>query len=85
MKNSIHERALRIIYKYDTSTFQELLHKQNSTSVFTFLKNLFQYITRICEFWKQKCLKLRRSSAEILRKRFVPKTRSYNIFRSYIF
>ena len=38
MKNSIHERALRITEKDGTSTFQELLNKENSASFFIFLK-----------------------------------------------
>ena len=31
--NSIHERALRITYQDNTSTFQELLNKDNSVSI----------------------------------------------------
>ena len=31
--NSIHERALRITYQENTSTFQELLNKDNSVSI----------------------------------------------------
>ena len=31
--NHLHERALRIIYKDNTSTFEELLEKDNSFSV----------------------------------------------------
>ena len=31
--NSIHERALRITYQDSTSTFQELLNKNNSVSI----------------------------------------------------
>ena len=49
MRNSIHERALTITDKDGTSTFQELLHKDNCASFFIFFLNLFQYITRICE------------------------------------
>ena len=32
-------KALRIIYKGGTSTFQELLHKEDFASFFIFLKN----------------------------------------------
>ena len=35
-KNSLHEIALKITYN-GTSTFQELLHKENSASFFYFL------------------------------------------------
>ena len=31
--NSIHERPLRITYQENTSTFQELLNKDNSVSI----------------------------------------------------
>ena len=31
--NSIHERALRVTYQDNTSTFQELLNKDNSVSI----------------------------------------------------
>ena len=45
--NSIHERALRITYQDNTSTFQELLNKDNSVSIH--LRNL--------QVWQRKCLK----------------------------
>ena len=32
-KNSIHERALRITYQDNTSTFKELLNKDNYVSI----------------------------------------------------
>ena len=58
MKSFIHERALRITYKDDTPTCQELLHKENSASfcffLFFFNLNLLQYITRVCKFWRQQ-------------------------------
>ena len=31
--NKLHERSLRILYKDDTSTFEQLLHKDNSVTV----------------------------------------------------
>ena len=31
--SSIHERALRIAYQHNVSTFQELLNKKNSVSI----------------------------------------------------
>ena len=34
-KNSLHKRALKITYN-DTSSIQELLHKENSASFFIF-------------------------------------------------
>ena len=39
MKSSIHEGALRITNEDGTSTFQELLHKENFASFFFFFKS----------------------------------------------
>ena len=68
--NSIHERALRITYQDNTSTFQELLNKDNSVSIHhRNLQVLATEMFKIC----------RGLSSEILRETFVSKTSSYNL------
>ena len=69
--NSIHERTLRITYQDNTSTFQELLNKDNSVSIH--YRNLQVLAT---EMFK---------SPEILRETFVSKTSSYNLRRNDTF
>ena len=74
--NSIHEKALRIIYQDNTSTFQKLLNKYNTVSVHR--RNLHVLATEM--------FKIHRGlSPEILRKTFVSKTSSYNLLRSDAF
>ena len=74
--NSIHERILRITYQDNTSTFQELLNKDNSVSIHH--RNLQVLATEI--------FKIHRGlSLEILRETFVPKTSSYNLRRNDTF
>ena len=71
--NSIHERALRITYQDNTSTFQKLLNKDNSVSIHH--RNL-QILTT-------EMFKIHRGlSPEVLRETFVPKTSSYNLRRN---
>ena len=74
--NSIHERALKITYQDNTSTFQELLNKDNSVSIHH--RNLQVLAT--------KMFKIHRGlSPEIPRETFVSKTSSYNLRRSDTF
>ena len=74
--NSIHERALRITYQENTSTFQELLNKDNSVSIHH--RNLQVLATEM--------FKIHRGlSPEILRETFVSKTSSYNLRRNDTF
>ena len=74
--NSIHERALRITYQDNASTFQELLNKDNSVSIHhTNLQVLAAEMFKIH----------RGSSPEILRETFVCKTSSYNLRRNDTF
>ena len=74
--NSIHERGLRIIYQDSTSTFQEVLNKDNSVSIHH--RNLQVLATEM--------FKIHRGlSPEILRETFVSKTSSYNIRRNDTF
>ena len=50
--NSIHERALKITYQDNTSTFQELLNKDNSVSIhhrnLQFLATEMFKFTKVC-------------------------------------
>ena len=50
--NSIHERALRITYQYHTSTFQELLNKDNTFCFNTSIRQVhsLQYCTKSLSF-----------------------------------
>ena len=74
--NSIHERALRITYQDNTSTFQELLNKDNSVSIHH--RNLQVLATEM--------FKVHRGLfPEILRETFVSKTSSYNLRRNDTF
>ena len=74
--NSIHERALRIKYQDNTSTFQELLNKDNS--VLTHHRNLQVLATEMFKIHQGL-------SPEILRETFVSKTSSYNFRRNDTF
>ena len=68
--NSIHERALKITYQDNTSTFQELINKDNSVSIHHC--NLQVLATEM--------FKIRRGlSLEILKETFVSKMNSYNL------
>ena len=74
--NSVHERALRITYQDNTSTFQELLKKDNSVSIHH--RNLQVLATEMFKtHWGL--------SPEILRETFVPKTSLYNLRRNNTF
>ena len=74
--NSIHERALRITYQENTSTFQELLNKGNCVSIHH--RNWQVLVTEM--------FKIHRGlSPEILRETFVSKTSSYNLRRNDTF
>ena len=68
--NSIHERALRITYSDRTSTFEELLNKDNSASIHH--RNL-QVL--VIELYKVK----RNMAPEILNELFQNRTSSYNL------
>ena len=74
--NSIHERALRITYQGNTSTFQELLNKDNYVSIHH--RNLQVLATEMFKSY-------RGLSPKILRETFVSKTSSYNLRRNYTF
>ena len=69
----MHEKALRITYQDNTSTFQELL-KDNSVSMYH--RNFHVLTTEIIH---------RGLSAEILRETFVSKTSLYNLLRNNTF
>ena len=45
--NKLHERALRLVYKNDSSTFQELLELDNSFTVHE--RNLQKLATEMCK------------------------------------
>ena len=68
--NSIHERALRITYDDRTSTFEELLNKDNSVSIHD--RNLQVLVT---ELYKVKS----NMAPEILNEIFQNRTSSYNL------
>ena len=71
--NSIHERALRITYQDNTSTFQELLNKDNF--VLMHHRNLQVLATEM--------FKIHRGlPSEILRETSVSKTSLYNLGRN---
>ena len=74
--NSTHERALRITYQDNMSTFQELLNKDNSVSIHH--RNLQVLATEIFKIHKGL-------SPENLRETFVSKTSSYNLRRNDTF
>ena len=74
--NSIHERALRITYQDNTSTFQELLNKDNSVSLHH----------RSLQVLATEMFKIHRGlSPEILRETFVSKTSLHNLRRNDTF
>ena len=74
--NSIHQRALRIIYQDNMSTFQELLNKDNSVSLHH--RNLQVLATEMFKIHRDLF-------PEILRETFVSKTSSYNLRRNDTF
>ena len=74
--NSIHERTLRITYQDYTSTFQELLNKDNFVLIHH--RNFQVLATEMFKFH-------RALSPEILRETFVSKTSSYNLRKNDAF
>ena len=74
--NSMHERALRITYQDNTSTFKELLNKDNSVSIHH--RNVEVLATEMFKIY-------RGLSPEILRDTLVPKTSLYNLRRNDTF
>ena len=68
--NSIHERALRITYNDRTSTFEELLNKDNSVSIHH--RNLQVLVTQL---YQVKC----NMAPEILNEVFQNRASSYNL------
>ena len=74
--NSIHERALRITCQDNTSTFQELLNKDNSVSIHH--RNLQVLATETFKIHRDL-------SPEILRETFVSKTSLHNLRRNDTF
>ena len=68
--NSIHERALRITYNDRTSTFEELLNKDNSVSIHH--RNLQVLVTQL---YQVKC----NMAPEILNEVFQNRALSYNL------
>ena len=74
--NSIHERALRITYQDQISTFQELLNKDNSVSIHH--RNLQALATEMFKIHRDL-------SPDILREIFVPKMSFYNLRRNNTF
>ena len=75
-KITIYERALRITYQNNTSTFQELLNKDNPVSIHH--RNLQVLATAMFKIY-------RGFSPEILRETFVSKTSLYNLRRNDAF
>ena len=76
LNNSIHERALRITYQDNTSTFQELLNKDNSVSLHH----------RYLQVLETELFKIHRGlSPEILRETFVSETSSYHLRKNDTF
>ena len=71
--NRIHERALRITYKDKSSTFQELLEKDNSVSIHH--RNIQKLAIEICKV-------LHGFSTPILNDIFVPVSRPYSFRRN---
>ena len=72
--NRIHERALRITYKDKSSTFQELLEKDSSISIY------YRNIQKLAiEIYKV----LHGFSSPILNDIFVPVSRPYTFHRNY--
>ena len=71
--NRIHERALRITYKDKSSTFQELLEKDNSVSIHH--RNIQKLAIEIYKV-------LHGFSPPILNDIFVPVSRPYNFCRN---
>ena len=71
--NCIHERALRITYKDKSSTFQELLEKDNSVSIHH--RNVLKLAIEIYKV-------LHGFSPPILNDIFVPVSRPYNFRRN---
>ena len=68
--NSIHERALRVAYKDNTSTFQELLNKDNSVTVH------HRYLQVLAsEMYKVK----NKMAPDIVNEIFQNRTTSYNL------
>ena len=74
--NSIHERTLRITYQDCTSTFQELLNKDNSVLIHH--RNFQVLATEMFKFH-------RGLSPEILRETFVSKKNLYNLRKNDTF
>ena len=76
LNNSIHERALRITYQDNTSTFQELLNKDNSVSLHH----------RYLQVLETELFKIHRGlSPEILRETFASETSSYHLRKNDTF
>ena len=74
--NSIHERAPRITYQDHIPTFQELLNKDNTVSIYH--RNL--------QALAKEMFKIHRAlSPDILREIFVPKIILYNLRRNNTF
>ena len=74
--NSIDERVLRITYQDNTSTFQELLNRNNSVSIHH--RNL--------KVLAMKMFKIHRGlPPKIIKETFMPKTSSYNLLRNKTF
>ena len=72
----MHERALRITYQENTSTFQELLNKDNYVSMHH--RNL--------QVLAAEMFKIHRGlSPEILRETFVSKTSSYTFEKRQVY
>ena len=74
--NSIDERALRITYQDNTSTFQELLNRDNSVSIHH--RNL--------QVLAMEMFKIHGGlSPKIVKETFIPKTSSHNLLRNKTF
>ena len=71
--NSIHDRALKITYQNNLSTFQELLNKDNCVSIHH--RSLQVLAIEIFEVYQGL-------SPELLTETFVFKTSSYNLRRN---
>ena len=74
--NRIHERALRIVYRDKTSTFTELLQKDNGVTVDQ--TNLQTLATEICKVKMDL-------APQLVKELFRPHTHSYNLRSTYEF
>ena len=74
--NRLHERALRITYNDENSSFEKLLEKDNSVSIHQ--RNLQVLAIEMLKLYRQ-------ISPDFLNEIFIRKTTSYNLREKYVF